>query len=1144
MFARRLQTAVLLSSFLSVPLLLAQGNLGGLTGSLADSSGAAVPGARITLSETATGQDYSTVSNENGYRFSSVNPGTYRLTVEVTGFKKLVREPLQILTASVGTLDLTLEPGSVTETLTVTSESALLETSSPEVATVLERGTLMDLPIQLGNNTTAQSGRRQPENFIFLTPGVTGSSWEKQVNGAPGFTQEVLIDGVSAQLSSNPGFLAQTAPPYDAIQEFKVQNTLYPAEFGRGFGVINYTMKSGTNEFHGALFEFFRNDKLDARNFFQRVRPPVRYNEFGGEFGGPVWIPKIYDGRNKTFFNVAYSGLRNIPAPTSGLTSLPPAAFRNGDFSSYVDASGALIPIYDPATTAADGSRQPFPGNIIPAARLGGVAKRSLALLPQPDLPGYSNNYIIRQRSPVTDDVWSIKGDHSLGTNQRLSFSYWQSYNLQKVNTALGAEGGPYGFQNNSLTTGRNWRANYHAVLSPSLVYFAGAGFTKSNPVREIDDRKGNQILQIPGIDPDLPGFATFTVSNPYGSLGLGNSDQQPNDPAANLSYVFVNNLTWATGRHQFKFGGEFRWMRFDNYRAVDSGGLSGVYTFNNLSTSNLTDPRANALGNAWASFLLGDVYSGQRLIPPQQARIYRSNFYAWFVEDVMKLSRKFTVTLGLRQELPRSPWETTAGWSFLDTTQPNALAGGRPGVLSFVGPGVQLTDNYYGAWSPRVGLAYQVTPRTVIRTGFGLFYAPTNAADIGQTYSVFNAGYTYPQVFAQVTNGRAPVFNIDSGVPAANVTLPNSNPYLRNGQTIDAVSAGAEKPGTAASWTFNIQQELPKSFVLDVGYVGQRAYRISSGLENLNQVDVRNLSLGATLSADINSAAARAAGISAPYPGFTGSVAQALRPYPQFTGINNDLQPNGWSTYNSLQTRLQKRYSNGVSFLLSYTWSKTLVSGGSYTGRGVDAASSVPLDTRNRILEKRLAAFDIPHNVVISWTYALPFGRGRRYMSNPGRGLDLLAGGWEFTAIQRYASGTPLNISGGGVIPLFNSGNRPNRIPGVDPINNTENFDPAINRYLNSAAFSQPAPYTFGTGAPNYGDIRAFGMKNEDVSIHKNFRLFENHRIQFRAEAFNVFNRVVFGSPDNNTLSANFGRITSTLNQPRSVQFVLRYVF
>ena len=1125
-------------------ILFAQGNLGGLTGSLTDSSGASLPQARLTLTDLANGQNYSATSSENGYSFSSINPGTYRLSVEAAGFKKLVREPIQVLTASVGTLDLSLEPGNVTETITVNGGLPLLETSSPEVSTVLERGALLDLPIQLGNNTTAQSGRRQPENFIFLTPGVTGTSWEKQVNGAPGFSQEILIDGVSAQLSSNPGFLAQTSPPYDAIEEFKVQNTLYPAEFGRGFGIINYTMKSGTNTYHGALFDYFRNDKLDARNFFSKSRPPVRYNEFGGEFGGPVWIPKLYKGRDKTFFNFAYSGLRNIPAPTIGLTSVPTTAFRNGDYSSYTDAAGTLIPIYDPATTGPDGSRQPFPGNVVPANRIGGVAKRSLALLPQPDLPGYSNNYIIRQKNPVTDDVWSLKLDQSLGTNQRVSFSYWQSTNLQKSTSLLGAEGGPYGFWDNSLTTGRNWRANYHAVLTPNLIYFAGFGYTKSNPTRQLDTRKGNQTLQIPGIDPSLPGYATFNVSNPYGSLALGNSDQQPNDPSTNLSYVLVNNLTWAHGRHQVKFGGEFRYMRFDNYRAVDSGGLSGTYAFSNLSTSNLTDPRSNALGNAWASLLLGEVYSGQRLIPPQQARQYRSNFYAWFVEDVLKVSRQLTVTVGLRQELPKSPWETTGGWSFLDTSQPNAKAGGLPGVLSFLGKGQSLTPNYYGAWSPRIGLAYQVNTKTVLRTGFGLFYSPTNAADIGQTYSVFNAGYTYPQVFSQLSNGRVSVFNIDSGVPAANVTVPNKDPYLRNGQTIDAVNAGSQKPGVAASWTFNVQRELPRQFVLNVGYVGQRDYRLSSGLENLEQVNTRYLSLGATLSADINSPAAKAANIVAPYPGFTGTVSQALRPYPQFTGINNDLQPTGWSTYNSLQATLQRRYSNGMSFLTSYTWSKTIVSGSTYSGRGVDAAAGLPLDTNNPVLDKRLAVFDVPHNVVIAWTYALPFGDGKRFMSKPGRAIDLIAGGWQFTAIQRYASGTPLGISGGGTIPLFNSGNRPNRVAGVQAIKSTGGFDPATSLYLNAAAFTQPAAYTFGTAAPNYGDIRAFGTVNEDVSLHKSFRFFEGHQLQFRVEAFNLFNRVVFGSPDSNTLSPNFGKIASTLNSPRSVQLVLRYEF
>ena len=321
----------------------------------------------------------------------------------------------------------------------------------------------------------------------------------------------------------------------------------------------------------------------------------------------------------------------------------------------------------------------------------------------------------------------------------------------------------------------------------------------------------------------------------------------------------------------------------------------------------------------------------------------------------------------------------------------------------------------------------------------------------------------------------------------------------------------------------------------------------LPSGLENLNQVDARYLSLGTLLNADIDSPAAVAAGIAKPYAGFTGSVAQALRPYPQFANINNYFQPTGWSTYHSLQVRTQKRYSNGASFLIAYTLSKNFVWGGGYSGLGDDAANSRPLDTKNYGLEKRLSSFDQPHIFIFSGGYELPFGRGKAVLNGSSGLVNALVGGWMLNGIFRYASGTPIGIGGGPNLPIFNGGNRPNRVPRMNPRTDVSgsDFDPNRDLYLNIAAFSQPAAFTFGNGAPNYGDIRTFALMNEDFSVLKDFQIIEGHRIQFRAEAFNVFNRVVFGSPGSNiNAPANFGRIGSQANAPRSIQLGLKYVF
>jgi hypothetical protein len=1129
-------------------LVFAQGNLGGLTGTVADSSGSVIPEVRLTMTNIETNQTIRVVSDERGYSFRALVPGVYRLEAEKQGFKKFVREQVSILTATTIELPIILEVGNVTESVTVAADVVALQTTSPEVATVLERRQILDLPIQVGTGaiTTAASGRRQPEAFIFLTPGVTGNQWGKSINGSPEFTQEMLIDGISAQLAGNPGFLAQSAPPYEAIEEFKMQNTLFPAEFGRGLGVINFTLRSGTNRFHGGLFELFRNDKLDARQFFAARRAIVRFNEAGGSLGGPVLIPKVYNGKDRTFWNFNYTFVRNAPPINGSLVSVPTAEFRRGDFSRYTDATGALIPIFDPATTLENGTRQPFPGNIIPTARASQVALRTFPLIPAPDNPGaYVNNFVHRGANYTEDDIWSLKLDHLFNSTHRVSFSTWHSLNDGFVRSEFGENGGPLGLWFLSNIRGRNYRANYDQTISPNLLHHFGFGYTYSNPTRQRDTRRGNEIIQMPGVARDAPGFPAFGVANPYGSLTIGNSNQQPNDPSANISYVFLDNFTWIRGKHQLKFGGEFRLLRFDNFAGTDTGGLSGLYNFSHLSTSNLTDPRQNNLGNGWASFYLGHVFSAQRLIPAPERKM-QHEFYSWFVEDVMKVTRKLTVTLGLRHEIPTVVFERNYRQSYLDITAPNPGAGNRPGALRFLENGQRLAPTYTRAFSPRVGIAYLINAKTVIRTGYGIFWSPTNATSIGRLSRYFNSGFSFTQDFPQLTLGRVPVLLLDNGVPAFTGTLPNTSPTLLNNNVIDFMNPGANKPGYMNSWTFNIQRELPGQFLADVGYVGQHSRFLPGGLENINQVPAEFLRLGNTLNASINSDAARAAGISAPYAGFNGSVAQALRPFPQFSDIRNLLQPTGWNKYHSLQVRMQRRYSNGLSMLVAYTLSKNFIHGPGFTGWGDDASGARPLDTANRGLEKRLAQFDIPHNFVLSWNYELPFGRGKRWANVSSRAANLLVGGWQLNAIHEYRSGTPVFVGGGGAIPLFGGGNRPNRVAGVAPLTGISHgsFDPGRDRYLNIDAFAQPAPFTLGSAAPNYGDIRTFGSRNENISVLKNFTIVEGHALQFRGEFFNAFNRVNFGGLQANiNAPAAYGRMTSAA-PPRSIQLVLKYVF
>ena len=1124
-----------------------QGNLGGIAGSVTDTSGSSIPDVAITLRSIQTNQVSRATSDDTGYSLRAIPPGLYRLEAEKAGFKKFVREQVSILTATNIELPIRLDVGSVAESVTVAANPIALQTTSPEVSTVLERKQILDLPIQVGTGaiTTAASGRRQPEAFIFLTPGVTGSQWGKSVNGSPEFTQEMLIDGVSAQLAGNPGFLAQSAPPYEAIEEYKMQNTLFPAEFGRGLGVINFTMKSGTNQFHGGAFELFRNDKLDARQFFAARRSIVRFNETGGSLGGPVRIPKVYDGRDKTFWNFNYTLVRNAPPINGNLVSVPTAEFKRGDFSRYVDNAGALIPVFDPATTLENGTRLPFAGNVIPTARASQVAQRTFPLLPNPDTGAYFNNFVHRGANYTEDDIWSLKLDHLLNQNHRLSFSTWHSLNDGFVRSEFGAAGGPLGLLFLSNIRGHNYRINLDNTVTPTLLHHMGFGYTFSNPTRQLDTRRGNETIQLPGVARDAPGFPAFSIGNPYGGLTIGNSNQQPNDPSANLSYVFLDNWTWLKGKHQFKMGGEFRVMRFNNFAGTDTGGLSGLYNFSALSTSNLTDPRQNTIGNGWASFYLGQVFSAQRLIPAP-TREMQHEFYTYFAEDVVRLTRKLTVTLGYRHEIPTVVFERNFRQSYLDLALPNSGAGGRPGALAFLKEGQRLAPTYRRAISPRVGLAYSIDSKTVIRAGFGLFWSPTNATSIGRLSRYFNNGFSFTQDFPNLTTGRVPALILDNGPTPFTGTLPNTSPTLLNNNIIDYMNPGANKPGYTKSWTFNVQRELPMQFLADVGYVGQRSVGLPAGLENLNQLPVQQLRLGNTLNAGIGSQAARDAGISAPYAGFNGSVAQALRPFPQFTDIRNLLQSTGWNHYESLQVRLQRRYSNGFSMLVAYTLSKNFIHGPGFTGWGDDASGARPLDTANRRIEKRLAQFDTPHNLVLSWNYELPVGKGKRFLGSMPGAVDMVLGGWQLNGIHEYRSGTPFGVGGGGPIPIFGGGNRPNRVANSKALTGISHgsFDPGRDRYLDINAYSQPDAFTLGTAAPNYGDMRTFGGRNENLSLHKNVKFMERHSIQLRAEFFNAFNRVNFGGPAASiNAPATYGRITGAA-PPRSIQLVGKYIF
>lgn len=1127
-----------------------QGNLGGLTGRITDTSGASVPDVSIQIRNVETGQESKAgTSSDGAFLASSLAPGLYRVVVSKTGFRTAIRESVLVSTATVTTADFILDLGSTSESVTVSGSDVQLQTTSAEIGTVLPTKAILDLPISMGGAaTTGATGRRQIENFMFLTPGVTGTQWNKSINGAPGFSQQVLIDGIDMQNIGAPGFIAEASPPYEAVEEFKVQNTLYPAEFGGGFGVMNFTMRSGTNGFHGGLFEFFRNEALDSRTFFGGSRKALlRQNEFGGTFGGPVILPK-YNGRDKTFFFFAYSRFElRGGVPVGAFVTLPTALQRSGDFSDYP------FPIYDPATTTPDGrggfQREPFPNNQIPASRISKVAQRVLPLIPQPDLPGFFNNYLSRQNQPSTDNDWSLKIDHQLNSKQRLSGAYWWVRGETTINGAVAGELNP-GFRV-TPTTASGLRLNHSYTITPTLLNRVGFGYTPTSPTWSrwlLDEREGNKVLQIPGISETSRGFPIFNFAGPTAYAGLGNSNNNGTDPQFFQNWSAADDVAWVKGSHQVKFGGSFRYRRMT---VQDRRNEGGTFNFNSLSTSQPNSADFARFGNPFASFLLGEVYSASAAVPAP-TRQYNDQFLAVYAEDVFKVSSRLNVSLGLRYELPFYVRERDGIISFLDPTRPNPAAGNRPGALVFLGEGQGRTGSneiipaYKAGFSPRFAITYSLDRKTVIRTGYGIFRVETAVGRMNSC-QFWCSGFGLQPFYTSTDSGVSSAFPLDRGFPINPVLPPVFDPSLNNNGSVTMINGDANRMALSQSWTFAIQREMPFGINLDLAYVGTKSSGTWTGLSVPNQVHPKYLSLGQTLNASITSPAAVAANIPLPYPGFTGSVAQALRAFPQFTNVDDVYQPTGYNFYNSMQVRVQKRHSSGLSFLVAYTLSKNIgFPGGDIFGDVGGGGAARGIDTYNRKLEKSIVPSDQTHVLVTSWSYDLPFGRGRQFLSGAGRVMNTVVGGWALNAIQTYRSGTTVAVSGGPALPLFGGGNRPNWISAdVRTPVSVGDFDPARDRYLNINAFSQPPLFTIGNAPPRMPHVRTPSFLNEDFSVFKNAQLTEALVLQIRGEAYNVLNRVVFGGPAANINNpATFGIIGSQANTPRLIQLGAKFIF
>ncbi|MDQ6678876.1 MAG: carboxypeptidase regulatory-like domain-containing protein [Acidobacteriota bacterium] len=1081
---------------------------------------------------------YPTVTNSAGnYVLQQLAVGNYEVAIDAKGFRRYVHSAFRLEVAQTVTLDAKLELGEVEQTMSVSSDVSTLQTSTSDLGATIDRSKLLQLPLYVSGKP------RDLEQFTLITPGVTGDTTNTQISGSPSRGKEVLVDGIASTGIESGGTIPGSArPSVETIGEFRLLRANFNAEYGRtGGGIEIFSTRSGTNSPHGAAFDILRNDALDARGFFLPKVAVNRQNEYGFSMGGPVVIPKLYDGRNKTFFFFVYGGYRYRQGAPNTLASLVPSDFRNGDFS----RSSTVI--YDPATNQISPSgaitRSPFPNNQIPPNRFSAVSKNVLAVLPAPVNNGVFNNYISTGRGYTDEDQYDIKMDHSIGQRHRLSGFYYRDLLTQNDPTGAGADrvaiAGPA--TESSLTGSHNhWvRLSEDFVISPTVVNHVGLGFTRF--LTKIDSASLNQDwpqkLGLTGVNTGANNsFPCIDLSSGgYNRIG------QPNCNARTLqtnnAFQADESLSTVRGSHNLKFGFEYRFMETNG---IDNFQAPGFFQFNALETGLPNVPRT---GNAAASFLLGAVDTGTYKLFAYYPR-NRYQYIAGYAQDDWKITPKLTVNYGLRYEIffPRS--EKLNNLSAFDPSVPNPGAGGRLGALTFLGSGPgrdgrkSFADTYYKSFGPRIGVAYQVMSRTVLRAGYGIYYAAGNANaglrdSLSETY-----GFSASPVFTTTNQGASPAFYWDGGFPQNYPKPPFIDPTAANNTNVRTILRGDGPPPYIQNWSFTVQRELAWRVSLEVSYLGTKGTRLGNGLIHLNELDPSYLALGSLLSQPFNSAQAVAAGIAAPFPGFTGSVAQALRPYPQYLDIWDRANPAGDSTYHSFQSQLTVRAARGLDLQLSYTFAKTISDTDVLAGGGPTGQTAY-----NRKLEKAIADTDVPNVFAVAYSYQLPFGPGQKLLNNTNITGRVL-GGWILTGIQQYSSGLPIVLTVNNTLPLFTQALRPNAVPGVTRQLGGGKFDPAAQLWINPAAFTVPAPLHFGTSARSYEDLRFPNFYNESFGLMKRVALRERFAITLRGEFFNIFNRTVFGGPPANASNANFGRITSQSNNPRQGQVSLRLEF
>jgi hypothetical protein len=1203
-FALGICFAVASMAILSEPV-SAQSTYGTVTGSVTDSSGGAVPDARVTLTNLGTSEKRTQTTGSDGlYSFVNLFPGKYKVDAEKTGFKRTSRTDIVVEVQQTSRIDLTMQVGEVTQTVEVTGETPLFQPETSSLGQVVEARQATELPLNGRNifNLTFVAPSVVPQGNSYGTPvGKNPFDFGNfQVGGSFGNQSAEYLDGQPL----NIGYinLPLIIPTQDSIAEFKVQYNNLGPEWGKfSGGVINLSTRSGGNEWHGSAYEFLRNKVLNANQFFANAagiaRSPFTQNQYGATVGGAAIKEKLF-----FFFSWESFSLRQGTVFT---TTVPTLAERGSGGSGNFDFSAAGLPtIYDPLTVnTSTGARQPFPGNIIPANRINPTSKFLLSLIPNPTNTATVNNFVKATGLGGNSDEYVPRVDYSINSKSRIfgRYSYWKLADLARdpFGTGLCQDRCTETYHTHALAIGYTYTVNPTTIadLNVSASRFrylrvpVNAGF---DVTKEGFPAAYNSA--VPSIE-RTPLTSCFGISDPLITCSQGQSAISDKD----TQYNFLPRVTKIHGRHTFVAGGQFE-LSYDNYLQTNTGG--GLISFNGFWTEDKARGAGSpGTGSDFADFILGyglgigsplgNQTSGAVNI---SAPVAGKQFYrAFYAGDTWKLTNKLTLNLGFRYDLP-GPWSErfdrltyfNPSAANLTVTGCGGSAGSRcPGDLFLVKTGVNGGRNSLPLdkhqFMPRLGVAYSLNQKTVVRAGYGIFFIP-NFVSFGVNPYIDPVASSTTPFFASNDGGLTPASTLhDSNctlsagvltcttpgpfgatlvVPPGRNPPPSASAFILAQQSFSATGYTVQKNGSVQQWNLDLQRELPAGFFVDVAYAGAHGVHLPQFNTNINQIPDSFIAQAAQQAAAGQPVTIAQVVPAASYPfapALSGSLApgnlrqgQLDRPFPQYTGLNLNGQGCCGSIYHSLQATARRRFAGGGTLLVAYTNAKLLATADTLTswleGGGTGGVAQIQ-DWNNLKAERSLASQDVSQRLVISYVLDLPFGRGRKYLSGlqgvPGK----LVSGWGVDGVTVFQRGFPLKISYGGSTPLSSLGLgigtlRPNVVPGCNT--SATGTTSKLTKWFNTACFTAPPAYGFGNESRVDPGLRQDGVKNFDFSMFKRttFGPGERMNLEFRTEFFNIFNHPQFAAPNTTLVSPNYGVVTSTLGNPRLIQFGLKFAF